>query len=62
MINNRFEAYNDTFSKPGVLVFNDFKQVNCSIISLMGDAGNASFHMDKCMGFLFNQLELSKRN
>jgi hypothetical protein len=62
IVNNRFEVCNAAFNTHGVLIFNDMKNTNYSILSLMGDAGNESLHMDKCMSFLFIQLELSKRS
>ena len=50
------------FNTSGVLSCNNIFAQNNSILSLMGMAGDESMHMEKCMSFLFRQLELSKRN
>jgi hypothetical protein len=52
---------NSAFNTPGVLAVNDNFAQNIHILSFMGMAGDESMHMEKCMGFLFRQLELSKR-
>jgi hypothetical protein len=61
LFKNMLTLSHNAFNTPGILAINNFLAQNNSILSLMGMAGDESFHMDKCMGFLFHQLELSKR-